>query len=100
MHPIIVLLAVIGGGQLAGLVGVVFAVPALAVVRVFFDFFWASIRTSPRSELGTPGASSQPLLDDVIHLLYRHPTVIVSGARLSCSLATTIVRLSPGSRSK
>jgi hypothetical protein len=99
VHPVIVLLAVIGGGQLAGLAGVRLAVSALAVLRVFFDFFRARIRTSSRSEPGTPGASSKPLLDDVIHLLYRHPTVIVSGARLSCSLAT-IVRLSPGSRSK
>ena len=57
------LLAVIGGGQLAGLAGVIFAVPALAVLSVFFDFFRARIRTSPRSEPGTPGASSQPLLD-------------------------------------
>ena len=47
MHPIIVLLAVIGGGQLAGLAGVIFAVPALAVIRVFFDFFRARIRTGP-----------------------------------------------------
>jgi predicted PurR-regulated permease PerM len=38
VHPIIVLLAVIGG-QLAGLAGVIFAVPVLAVIRVFFDFF-------------------------------------------------------------
>lgn len=43
MHPIIVLLAVIGGGQLAG----IFGVPALAVFRVFFDFFRARLRTSP-----------------------------------------------------
>jgi predicted PurR-regulated permease PerM len=46
VHPIIVLLAVIGGGQLAGLAGVIFAVPALAVFRVFFDFFQARIRTN------------------------------------------------------
>jgi predicted PurR-regulated permease PerM len=39
MHPILVLLAVIAGGELAGLAGVVFAVPALAVFRVLFDFF-------------------------------------------------------------
>ncbi len=45
VHPIIVLLAVIGGGQLAGLAGVIFAVPALAVLRVFFDFFRARIQT-------------------------------------------------------
>ena len=45
MHPILVLLAVIGGGQLAGLAGVVFAVPALAVLRVLFDFFRVRVRT-------------------------------------------------------
>jgi predicted PurR-regulated permease PerM len=45
VHPIVVLLAVIGGGQLAGLAGVIFAVPVLAVLRVFFDFFRARIRT-------------------------------------------------------
>ncbi|HSL00080.1 MAG TPA: AI-2E family transporter [Rubrobacteraceae bacterium] len=56
VHPIIVLLAVIGGAQLAGLAGVIFAVPALAVLRVFFDFFRARIRTSP--ELGSPPRSS------------------------------------------
>jgi predicted PurR-regulated permease PerM len=50
VHPIIVLLAVIGGGQLAGLAGVIFAVPALAVLRVFFDFFRARIQTSPKSD--------------------------------------------------
>jgi predicted PurR-regulated permease PerM len=47
VHPILVLLAVIGCGQLAGLAGVIFAVPTLAVLRVFFDFFRARIRTSP-----------------------------------------------------
>jgi predicted PurR-regulated permease PerM len=47
VHPILVLLAVIGGGQLAGLAGVIFAVPTLAVLRVFYDFFRARIRTSP-----------------------------------------------------
>lgn len=52
VHPIIVLLAVIGGGQLAGLAGVVFAVPALAVLRVFFDFFRARLRTT-----NPPGAA-------------------------------------------
>ncbi len=46
VHPIIVLLAVTGGGQLAGLAGVIFAVPTLAVLRVFFDFFRTRIQTS------------------------------------------------------
>ena len=39
VHPIIVLLAVVVGGGLAGLVGVILAVPTLAVLRVLFDFF-------------------------------------------------------------
>ena len=47
VHPILVLLAVIGGGQLAGLAGVVFAVPTLAVLRVFYDFFRVRLRTKP-----------------------------------------------------
>ena len=54
VHPIIVLLAVIGGGQLGGLAGVIFAVPALAVLRVFFDFFRIRLRTSPESDSGSP----------------------------------------------
>src|SRR5919202_602275 len=46
VHPIIVLLAVIGGGQIGGLAGEIFAVPTIAVLRVFFDFFRTRIRTS------------------------------------------------------
>ncbi|HKH12827.1 MAG TPA: AI-2E family transporter [Rubrobacter sp.] len=47
VHPILVLLAVIGGGELAGLAGVVFAVPAVAVLRVFFDFLRVRLKTKP-----------------------------------------------------
>lgn len=39
VHPILVFLAVIVGGGLAGILGVIVAVPALAVLRVLFDFF-------------------------------------------------------------
>jgi predicted PurR-regulated permease PerM len=61
VHPIIVLLAVIGGAQLAGLTGVIFAVPALAIVRVFFDFFRVRLRTQPSSE---PRTVPRPLPRD------------------------------------
>ena len=44
VHPILVLLAVIAGGELAGLAGVIFAVPTLAVFRVLFDFFRVRLR--------------------------------------------------------
>ncbi len=47
VHPIIVLLAVIGGGQLAGLVGILFAVPTLAVVKVSIDFLRLRVRAKP-----------------------------------------------------
>ncbi|CAN5892985.1 AI-2E family transporter [soil metagenome] len=46
IHPILIFLAVIVGGELAGLLGVVFAVPALAVIKVLTEFFRARIRTA------------------------------------------------------
>jgi len=46
VHPIVVLLAVIAGGELAGLAGIIFAVPALAVFHVLFDFFRVRLRRS------------------------------------------------------
>lgn len=42
---ILIFLAVIAGGEIAGLLGVVFAVPTMAVLRVLFDFFRARLRT-------------------------------------------------------
>jgi predicted PurR-regulated permease PerM len=45
VHPILVFLAVIVGGGLAGIVGVVVAIPSLAVLRVLFDFFRVRLTT-------------------------------------------------------
>jgi predicted PurR-regulated permease PerM len=42
---VVIFLAVIVGGALAGVMGVLFAVPALAVLRVLFDFFRVRLRT-------------------------------------------------------
>jgi predicted PurR-regulated permease PerM len=47
VHPILVFLAVIAGGELAGIPGIIFAVPALAMLRVVFDFFCARLRVRP-----------------------------------------------------
>lgn len=44
VHPIIVLVTVIWAGQAFGLLGSVFAVPALVVVSVLADFFRARLR--------------------------------------------------------
>lgn len=47
VHPILIFLAVVAGGQLFGIPGAIFAVPAVAVLRVLFDFFRARLRTGP-----------------------------------------------------
>jgi predicted PurR-regulated permease PerM len=45
MPSILIFLAVIAGGEIAGLLGVIFAVPSLAVLKVLFDFFRARLQT-------------------------------------------------------
>jgi predicted PurR-regulated permease PerM len=45
VHPILVFLAVIVGGWLCGIVGVLVAVPSLAVGRVLFDFLRVRLTT-------------------------------------------------------
>jgi hypothetical protein len=40
-----IFLAVIAGGEIAGLLGVIFAVPALAVLKVLFDFTRVRLQT-------------------------------------------------------
>jgi predicted PurR-regulated permease PerM len=45
MPSILIFLAVIAGGEIAGLLGVIFAVPALAVLKVLFDFFRVRLQT-------------------------------------------------------
>jgi predicted PurR-regulated permease PerM len=46
IHPVLILLAVIVGGGLAGLLlGVLLAVPALAALRVLYDFFSVRLHT-------------------------------------------------------
>ena len=45
VHPVLVFLGVIVGGGLGGIFGVIVAVPALAVLRVLFDFFRVRLET-------------------------------------------------------
>ena len=52
VHPILVFLAVIAGGELFGMPGIVFAVPMVAVLRVLFDFFRARLRTADGRQAG------------------------------------------------
>jgi predicted PurR-regulated permease PerM len=45
MPSILIFLGVIAGGEIAGLLGIMFAVPTLAVLKVLFDFFRARLYT-------------------------------------------------------
>ena len=45
MPSILDFLAVIAGGEIGGLLGVIFAVPTLAVLKVLFDFFRTRLDT-------------------------------------------------------
>jgi predicted PurR-regulated permease PerM len=46
VHPVIVFLAVVLGAELAGLAGIIFAVPLLAVLHVLFEFFRARVQVA------------------------------------------------------
>jgi predicted PurR-regulated permease PerM len=46
VNSILVFLAVVAGGELFGVPGVILAVPAVAVLRVLFDFFRPRLRTT------------------------------------------------------
>ena len=45
LPSILVFLGVIAGGQIAGVLGVIFAVPILAMIKVLFDFFRVRLQT-------------------------------------------------------
>ena len=70
VHPILVFLAVIIGGGLGGIVGVLLAVPTLAVLRVTFDFLRPRLRTDPGDVRYDAPKATEPDTGPV-----RHPTV-------------------------
>lgn len=60
LPPIVVLIAVLAGGQLLGIPGVLLALPAAAVGRVALEYYLDHRRGS----LGPPGPTSEPLAPD------------------------------------
>ncbi len=44
VHPILVFIGVIAGAQLFGIMGAILAVPAIAILRVFVEFFWMRLQ--------------------------------------------------------
>jgi predicted PurR-regulated permease PerM len=49
VHPMLVFFAVITGGELFGIPGVILAVPAMAVLRVLYDFLRVRVRVVDQS---------------------------------------------------
>lgn len=40
LHPVLIILAVMVGGQLGGVAGLIFAVPVLTIIKVLYQYFW------------------------------------------------------------
>jgi predicted PurR-regulated permease PerM len=73
VHPVLVFVATVIGGELFGLPGIVLAVPAMALLRVLFDFFRVRVRVAgdgptSRQQIGEPRADG------------RHAPVVPQGA--------------------
>lgn len=49
VHPILIFIGVIGGGQQFGVMGAVLAVPTIAIIRVIAEFFWLRLRLNEDS---------------------------------------------------
>lgn len=81
VHPTVVFLATVIGGQLFGLPGIVLAVPAMAMLRVLFDFLRVRVRVADegptsRQQIGEPRADGL------------HAPVVPQGAAVSALLPT------------
>jgi predicted PurR-regulated permease PerM len=63
VSPLFIFLAVIAGGQIAGIWGALMAVPTLAVVRVVFDFLMERVVVVPQSLDPLPVAIVEPPSD-------------------------------------
>jgi len=55
VHPMLIFFAVVAGGELFGVPGVVLAVPSMAVLRVLYDFLRARVRV-----VDEPPATNEP----------------------------------------
>jgi hypothetical protein len=60
MHPLLVLIGLLVGAQVAGLWGALFGIPVLAVANVFFNYF-----VNLRAIEETPAAEMDEVLEEV-----------------------------------
>jgi len=50
LHPVLIILSVIIGGKLAGVIGLIFAVPVLAIIKILYGYFWHWGEPLPKEE--------------------------------------------------
>lgn len=60
VHPALVFLAVIAGGEVFGLLGAILAVPTVALLRVLFDFFRVRLRVEESPPRREPRDNGRP----------------------------------------
>ena len=87
VSPLFIFLAVIAGGQIAGIWGALMAVPTLAVVRVVFDFLLDRVVVVPQTLDPLPVALVEPPADPSTRTI---KTLSTSGA--AAARASTIPR--------
>ena len=49
LHPVLIILAVMVGGQIGGVAGLIFAVPVLSIIKVLYGYFWHAGEECPGS---------------------------------------------------
>ena len=60
MHPLIVIIAILGGAEIAGLVGIFLAIPAVGLVIVVYNHYIAHRGLENLRAVGVPGPSEAP----------------------------------------
>jgi len=60
LHPVVVIVAVIGGASLAGALGVILAAPTVATLRVFGEYIYTKLLDQPPPRLGQDAVPSGP----------------------------------------
>ena len=70
LHPVVVLLALLIGGKLFGILGMLFAVPVAAVYRVLYDELWHYDGENPEDDIMTAevaaALTSDPVDDQLV----------------------------------
>jgi predicted PurR-regulated permease PerM len=83
VSPLFVFLAVIAGGQIAGIWGALMAVPLLAVIRVVFDFLLERVVVVPQSLDPLPVALVEPPSDSTTKTIKTLSTGGVPAAKVA-----------------